>query len=70
MRLKRKIFRQIFVKYSQNTPANGQSEQNIITDLCFVYLRNFFREGGWLLEERRIKQILLKKLDAFQGVTV
>ena len=42
---------------------------HLTSSLCFVYFRHFFREGG-LLEERRIKQILLKNLDAFQGITV
>lgn len=43
---------------------------HLTSSLCFVYLRHFFREGGWLLEEGKIRQILLKNLDVFQGVTV
>ena len=63
MRLSGKILGNFFVKYSLNTPANGQSEQNSITDLCFVYY--FFRGVGWLLEESTIRQILLKNLVIF-----
>lgn len=46
MRLSGKILGNFFVKYSLNTPANGQSEQKSITDLCLVYLRNLFRGVG------------------------